>query len=140
MMADVIFENLNTPASITKHLLDERSNRPPVQEFQLNGLLAIEIIDLGHEGQIKLSIRQGILTGIPPNRFKGGRPIGHPHFDVLFFGTHPQGGPGLFHVAGVKLHRRIALTSGRERFQFPAQHFERLNSFKPATASKRKGG
>src|SRR5438270_9733758 len=80
----------------------------PIEDFQLHGAGAVELVELRREGQIKTTFRQRGFARIPPDAFADGVAIGYPEFGVLLFVSHPFGRTMKGEFAGKKLDGRIA--------------------------------
>ena len=80
----------------------------PIEDFQLDGAGAIELIDLRRESQVKGAFGQRGFACVPPDAFTDGVAIGDPKFGVAIVLPHSFGGTMKSEFAGKKLDGRIA--------------------------------
>ena len=106
----------NSPASI--HRLSVSSTGSPIQNFQLDGATAVELVDLRLKRQIEPTDWQRGFTVPPPNRFTDGRAVAHPHFDMLFLHAHAPERTRMGKISRAKLDRYVALPAGLQPFHF----------------------
>src|SRR5712671_1729893 len=93
-------------------------SRTPIENFQLHGAGAVELVELRREGQVKASFRQRGFARIPPDAFADGIAIGDPKFGVAIVLPHPFGRTVKGEVADEKLGGRIADAGLLELAQF----------------------
>ena len=89
--------------------------RLAVQHLQLNRATAVEIIDLRDENQIIRRFHGRPASATPPDRLVRVRSIGHPKFEMLFFGAEALRRALMSEATGHELHLGVALTKGWRR-------------------------
>src|SRR4051812_14485838 len=90
----------------------------PVEDFQLHGSSAVELIDLWSEGEIETSDRQRAITRAPPDRFVSRGAVSHPHLHVSLVGANPLQRTAMSQIARAELDRRIPLSGGPKAIEF----------------------
>ena len=89
----------------------------PVEDFELNALEAVVVVDLRGEGEVEFSDGKRFLAGVPPDGLVAGVAVGEPHFDVLLIGAHTLERSLVSQVAGKELDGGVSLAGRLEAIE-----------------------
>src|SRR6266850_7392377 len=99
-------------ATIMAEVISGRNS--PIEDLELDGLLAVEMFELRNEGQIERTHRQRFLSRPPPQSFARCFPVRDPHFHMLLAGADALQRTLMNKFARHELWLRVALAYGFE--------------------------